>query len=161
MTERWDGTDVDPEEMPRSAAEDTLRSVTRIAAPEGIEDRIHRRLAVARREPESRGIWSLWSPVRKLQFAGAAAVAIALGISIWSVSHPVQQVAPQAVAPAPQVVTPKAAPAEGFRTAGAERRPSTLAPIKVQPAAKKKPSASHAAKPATRPAAQAQVAPNP
>ena len=134
-------------------AERTLRLVAELPPPEDLTDRVHQRLAVEResiaeREGAARrGFWSFWQPARRLQFAGAALLAIAVAGSTWSVYH--SRNGAQAVTPvAPKPVAPQGT--SGFTPAGAERKPSTLKPIKVPPAPKKKPGAGHVAKPSPK-----------
>jgi len=131
-------------------AEGTLRLVAQLPPPEELADRVHSRLAAEiaaeRANPVRRSFWSLWMPAQRIQFAAAAALALAVAGSTWSVYH---SKSGQIVVPVPQ-----AAPNSGFGTAGAVRVPPSLAPIKVpaknssipNPAiAKKKPSASRVA----------------
>lgn len=146
-------------------ADKTLRQLARIAPPSGLETRIHNRLAAAEEFSERRSFWALWSPARRLQFAGAALLALAVAASTWSVYHGHPQPSTQSQTPVtPQVVAPKADSSTGFKTAGAERRPSTVAPIRIKPAPRKKPSASHVPKrpiQSADPAASAKAAPAP
>jgi hypothetical protein len=127
-------------------AEQTLRMVAELPPPSELTDRVHQRLSHARASMPRRRFWSFWLPAQRLQFAGAAALVVVFVGSTWSVyysktSH-VKRGAPIGVA-APQ--GPVAPASGGFGTAGAERHPSTLTPIEVPPARKKKPSASHTA----------------
>jgi hypothetical protein len=127
-------------------AEETLRLVAAMPPPEGLTDRVHAQvghhlLGVARDSTERRGFWSLWMPVRRLQFAGAAVLVIAVAGSTWGVYHSKSGAA---------VVRPGGAtPATGgFGSAGAVRVPPTLAPIQVppwvSPAVHRKPNAGRA-----------------
>jgi len=136
-------------------ADETLRLLAGLPEPDGLTDRVHRRLALAQNAqamPERRGFWSLWMPARRLQFAGAALLALAVAGSMWSVyrSHPStngQAAGGQAgVHAVPAAAGQGSSPAsgDGFHSAGAERVPPTLHPIKVPPAPKKKPAAAHA-----------------
>jgi hypothetical protein len=141
-------------------AEETLRLVAELRPPEELAERVHRRLADERNARAQRGFWSLWMPAQRLQFAAAAALVIAVAGSTWSVyhAHPQTGGGSQA-APTPAPTQPaRALPgvSGGFGSAGAERVPLTLHPIKVPPAPKKKPNPSHVlAKPSpSTPAAQ-------
>jgi hypothetical protein len=149
--------------MPESAgaaqaAEQTLRLVAALPPPNGLKDRVHRRLHDAMDELKTgharRGFWSLWRPMQRLQFAGAAVLCIALAGSAWSVYHN-RSAASNAVPVSTKTSAPTAqpAPASTFHSAGAERVPPSLAPIKVPPASRKKPSPSHAARHTAKPAA--------
>ncbi len=150
--------------LSRSAEpEETLRLLATLPPPAHLEDRVHQRIAAARlAEPSNpRSIWSLWQPARRLQFAAAALLAIAVAISTWNVYHHPPRPNADPVARQPVTVPQPGAPqtpASAFQTSGAERHPSTLKPIKVPPAPRrKKPSA---AKPIARQQA-AEAAPTP
>ncbi|HTJ31227.1 MAG TPA: hypothetical protein VL346_12040 [Acidobacteriaceae bacterium] len=133
-------------------AESTLRLVAQQPAPADLAERVHQRLGRERlmfaEEPEDRGFWRLWLPIRRIQFAGAAAVAGVLAVSMLIVRHP------QGKAPATQTPgvaqTPIPVPAQSgaFGTGAAQGHPRTLTPIPVPQAQakKKKPSAAHTAK---------------
>jgi hypothetical protein len=124
-------------------AEETLRLVATLPPPIGLEDRVHHRLETTQfdlLEQSPRSFWSLWMPVRRLQFAGAAALVLALAASSWSVYHTKNGAV--VIQPAPQTASPTT-PTGNFGSAGAERHPSTLTPIKVPPAPKKKPTTTH------------------
>jgi hypothetical protein len=118
-------------------AEETLRLVARLAPPEDLTARVHRRVRVHLAEESAaasrRGFWSLWSPVRRLQFAGAAVLAIAVGGGSWSV-YQMRNAAHPALVPAPL----SAPTGNGFGTAGKVSVPPTLTPIQVPPPPKKK-----------------------
>jgi hypothetical protein len=140
---------------------ETLRLLAELPPPDGLKDRVHRRLD-ARMDEElapRRGFWSLWMPVRRLQYAGVAVLVVALAGATWSVRHS------RDGAPGAQPLAPAAAqPGHAFGSAGAEARPATLKPIVVPPAGpKKKPGAGKAAKRAAKAApdaaAQTPVAP--
>jgi hypothetical protein len=137
-----------PEFDTRHEATETLRLLATLPPPEGFTDRVHRRVANAAKAPSRRGFWSLWMPMQRLQFAGAALLVLAVGGASWSVYRTNNHAPHASGAPG---VAPQVAPSGGFGSAGAERHPSTLAPIKVPPVPKKKPSASRAAKPASKP----------
>jgi hypothetical protein len=149
---------------PRQAAdpESTLRLLAQLSPPDGLSDRVHRRLANAPEPAPARRFWSLWLPAHRLQFAGAAVLVTALAASSWTILERRHPQLPAAQNPAPR---PAAAPdSSAFSTAGSERRPSTLKAIKVPPTPKtsssqkaapagKKPSAakSRAARPSSTP----------
>jgi hypothetical protein len=131
-------------------AEETLRLIAQLPAPESLIDRIHARvrhqMAVENTTPARRGFWSLWSPGQRLQFAGAAALVLAFAGSMWTINHTHPAGAP--TSSVPQAITPsQATPNSGFVGAKASRQPATLNPIKVPPAPKKKPSPKGLAKP--------------
>jgi len=136
-----------PNPLPQTVheAEETLRLLATLPPPTGLEDRVHQRIdSQIRAEqfaPLPRSIWSLWKPAHRLQFAGAAVLVLALVGSTWRVYHTKNGAV--VIQPAPQTGSP-ATPTSNFGTAGAEGHPSTLTPIKVPPAPKKKPSATHA-----------------
>jgi hypothetical protein len=122
---------------------ETLRLLAELPPPDGLNDRVHRRLDARMGEEltPQRGFWSLWMPVRRLQYAGVAVLVVALAGATWSVRHSRDGV------PGPQPVAPSAVPGHAFGSAGAEAHPATLKPIVVPPAApKKKPGAGKAAK---------------
>jgi len=135
----------------KSQAEKTLRLLAELPPPANLTDRVHRRLAMEEALPERRGFWSLWMPAQRLQYAAAALLVVAVAGSTWSVyrGHPPAGVKPGAHTQAAPVLPP-AASAGGFGSAGAERVPPTLNPVKVPPAPKKKPSASKTAKPSPK-----------
>jgi len=132
-------------------AEETLRLVAQTPPPDGLESRVHFRLNREMRNGEmralpQRGIWGLWLPAHKLQFAGAAVLVLAMAASLWTVRHP-KTAGPQAGSRSSPVAQPvPAPPGAGFGTAGAERHPASLTPIQVPPVPKKKPSAKRAVK---------------
>jgi hypothetical protein len=137
-------------ERTSSEADHTLRLVAALPPPIELTDRVHRRLSDARASLPRRGFWALWMPAQRLQFAGAAVLAVVFAGSAWSVFHakgdaPGQVPAAQNTASPVSPASPISPTAGGFGTAGTERRPSTLTPIKAPPAPKKKPSASHTA----------------
>lgn len=141
-------------------AEETLRQLAALPAPEDLTDRVHSRLHAAQTAPLRRGFWAYWLPAQRLQFAAAAALMLAVAGSTWTVYHR----HPQASA-ATQTTQPAVSPAPksgGFATAAGERVPPTLKPIKVPPAPHRKPGAGHAAvKTAPKPAVAAPAATNP
>jgi len=127
-------------------AEETLRLVAQTPPPDGLESRVHFRLNKEMRSLPQRGIWGLWLPAHKLQFAGAAVLVLAMAASLWTVRHP-KTAGPQAGSGSTTVAQPvPVPPGAGFGTAGAERHPASLTPIQVPPVPKKKPSAKRAVK---------------
>ncbi len=145
-----------------TAAEQTLRLVARLAEPEGLNERVLHKLAVARAEAPGRSFWSLWLPMQRVQYAAAALLVIAVAGSTWGV----YRTAPASNLPVENKPATQSAPSAGFGSAGAERRPATIAPIKVPPRGQKldssstshhqKPSPVKAAiKPAPKPAHKA------
>lgn len=139
-------------------AEETLRMVAGMPAPDGLEERVQQRLdaELKRSERVRHSLWSLWMPARKLQYAAAGVLAAAVAISSWSVYHG-QRMAANAnaaskqAAPAPA----KGTAGSGFTPAGAVGVPHTLAPIHVAPAPKRKPGAA-----ATKPSPKKVVHPS-
>lgn len=153
-----------PENQAGHEGEETLRLVAQLPPPADLTERVHHRLEAQRRlenglSATTRGFWSLWMPVQRLQYAGAALLVLAIAGSAWTVRHAGNGVASGSSngQPAVQPAQPMAQPlvpsaSQGFGTASSEARPSNLNPIKVPPAPKKKPSASkpltkHAPKP--------------
>ena len=123
----------------KTEAEETLRLVAQLPPPGDLAERVHQRLKGAQNLSPRRGFWSLWLPAHRLQYAGAALLVLAIAGSAWTVRHTGGGGAAKGqgpVQPAAQAVP------QGFGTAGSEARPSSLKPIKVPPAPKKKPSAS-------------------
>ena len=151
----WNRNSSEVGEGTRLEAEETLRQLAALPAPEDLTDRVHARLHAAQAVPSRRGFWAYWLPAQRFQFAGAAALMIAVAGSTWAVyhRHPQASTATQTAQP---IVAP-APPSGGFGTAASERVPPTLKPIKVPPAPHRKPGAGHAAvklapKPAATPA---------
>lgn len=145
-------------------AEETLRLVAKLPAPDGLHDRVQRRLDTGQwqRAEARRTVWSLWMPTRKLQYAGMGVLAAALAVSVWSVHRTHELSVRPANTPGatvgggqPAQAKPGAASAGGFSTAGKIAVPHTLTPIKVPPAPKKnpagKPSPKKIAKPVVKP----------
>jgi len=146
-----------------SQAEETLRLLAELPPPADLKDRVHYRLAAERTKPMHRSVWSLWMPAQRLQYAAAAVLVVAVAGSTWGVYHTRPQ-AGQKAGPSTQIAPAVPHDAGGFGTAGAERVPPTLSPIKVPPAPKKKPSASKMAKPSPKvlaPQAAQQTSPTP
>jgi hypothetical protein len=147
--------DRNPESNPyetRIEAEETLRLLAELPSPENLADRVHAsvrtQMALDRVAPARRGFWALWSPGRRLQFAGVGVLAVAVAGSMWTInrSHQagVSQQTPQVAAPLQPVSD------SGFSGAKAARVPNTLNPIKVPAVPKKKPSPKGVVKPASR-----------
>ena len=154
----WNRNSNEAGEGTRLEAEETLRQLAALPAPEELTDRVHARLHAAQASPARRGFWAYWLPAQRFQFAAAAALMLAVGGSTWAVYHR----HPPADA-AKQTVQPAQAPTSGsFTPAAGERVPPTLKPIKVPPAPHRKPGAGHVvAKPAPKPAAAAPATTNP
>jgi hypothetical protein len=154
----WNRNGNEAGEGTRLEAEDTLRQLAALPAPEELTDRVHARLRAEQIAPARRSFWAYWLPAQRLQFAGAAALMLAVAGSTWAVYHR----HPQADA-AKQTVQPVVAPApagSGFTPAAGERVPPTLKPIKVPAAPHRKPGAGHTAvKPAPKPATPAATNP--
>jgi hypothetical protein len=148
-----------------SAADETLRLVANLPAPDGLEDRIHKVLRSAPRQ----GVvlpWPAQSLLRRdwMRASAAAAIAFVVAGGGWGVYSRVQH--GQLAIPA-HVAAPG-----GFSGAGAIRTPQTLdgpvvnQPAKaqpVQPKTPKKKTAAHASTPqtATKKTAAAQPAAQP
>lgn len=96
--------------------------VAQLPAPDGVAERVHRRLREASYAQPARGFWRLWLPAHRVQFAGAALLVTAIAISTLMVRHP-KTTAPVLLAPVQQ--------GTGLGTAGAERHPASLTPILV------------------------------
>lgn len=146
MTEKFEGSlhDLSLE------AEETLRLVAQLPPPPDLTDRVHARIQLRLAElPERGSFWSLWIPARRLQFAGGAVLAVAVGVSAWTLSH-----AHRGNLGATPVVNGTGSGA--FGNADAKRVPPSLKPILVpdraSAAPKKKPTPSRL-KPAPKPAA--------
>lgn len=144
-------------------AEETLRLIARQSAPEGLTERVHRRLQqdlaqqhpARSNEPRRAAFWRLWLPAHRLQFAGAGVLAGVIAVSMLSVRH-TDRKAPQAAVPVP-------VQGGAFGTSAAQGRPATLTPIPVPAASakKKKPSAGHGLKHAAKPAVAGEASATP
>jgi hypothetical protein len=155
MNQNFKQSDSQPTE-----AEHTLRLLANLPPPEGLTDRVHRRLKAA----PAPGRFSFLTGRRwtagglgyssmRLQFAGAALAIVVLAGGTWGVFHLGSHGQAGASAqPASNSANPGGA-AGGFSNAKAVRVPPTLKPLHVPPAPKKKPNAGHAAKSALKPAA--------
>lgn len=131
-------------------AEETLRLIARLPAPEGLEDRVH---AAVRKAPRSARIlpWPLsaqWVHSTIARSAAAAAIVCVVSGGGWAVYSRVQPVA------VPRVIAmPHVGPAGGFSSANAMRTPTTLngptlthpvpAPKRVRAAGKKRTGRTH------------------
>jgi hypothetical protein len=140
-------------------AEETLRLVAQLPPPADLTDRLHARIHARIQQelaelPARRSFWPLWlrwMPARRLKFAGAAVLALAVGVSAWTVSHAHR--GNQGTAPVVNGSANGTGPG-AFGSADAKRVPPSLKPILVpeKPGAKRKPTASKV-KPVPRPAA--------
>lgn len=132
-------------------AEATLRLLAKQPAPEGLTARMHQRLRRERlmlaQAPERKGFWRLWLPAHRVQFAGAAVVAVGIAVSMLSVRHQ-DHSTPHTPLPVQSGAFGAAQGASSaFGTSAAQGHPKTLTPIPVPAQGKKKkPSAAHAAK---------------
>jgi hypothetical protein len=133
MTQHYE-SDPHPHQTGQANPEETLRLLANAPVPEQLAERVHRRLADERARQSSAagsfGIWSLLSPARRLQYAGAAALVVAVAGSTWAVYHvpanPVASHTPVTVQPVGQAPS-----GSGFQTSGAERHPGSPTPILV------------------------------
>lgn len=115
------------------AADETLWLIARLAAPEGLEDRVHAGLLSRPRGgrllawPAAPRLDSSW-----MRSAAAAAIVFVVAGGGWGIYSRVQQPAPaRAVAQPPRVSAPG-----GFSSAGAMRTPQTLnGPVLAHPVA--------------------------
>lgn len=137
-----------------SAAEETLRLIASLPAPEGLEKRIKAGLSTAPRKARILA-WpaeSAW--VRAAAAAAIVSVVIGGGWGVISLVQPSQATRVLAVPP----VAPHGAAPSGFSNAGAMRKPQTLnRPLVAQPATadSSEPTATPAVKATTQPALQA------
>jgi len=150
----WDQDFDKTNEGTRHDAEETLRLLAALPSPEALTSRVHARLQATEAVPARRSFWSYWLPAQRFQFAGAAALALAVVGATWGVNH---QHSPQGAANQTARPAAPAAITGGFGTAGTARVPPTLNPIKVPPSPHRKPGAGHTAakqtpKPAVAPA---------
>ncbi len=118
-----------------SEPEETLRRLAGMPAPEGLEDRVHRRLRSVGPGQETggrlAGLWSLWMPVRRMQFAGAAMLAIAVAGSAWTVYRDGGTRSAWTGPAGTPATVPVEVPAKGFGAAAGRTVPETLTPIPV------------------------------
>jgi hypothetical protein len=140
MTEKFEG----PVHDLSLEAEETLRLVAQLSPPPDLTERVHARVQHRLAElPERGSLWSLWMPARRLQFAGVAVLAAAVGVSAWTVSHAHR--GNQSAAPAMNGAG-NGTGSGTFGNADAKRVPPSLKPILVpdraSAAPKKKPTPS-------------------
>jgi hypothetical protein len=140
---------------------ETLRLLAELPPPAGLEDRMRQHLSRELATPKVRGFWSLWKPVQRLQYAAVAVLMAVIGVTGWTVMRE-RTASSSGMTPSgsnpPGLNQPTstglpvvpATSASGFGNASAERHPTTVKPIKVPPAPKKKPGASHLAKPSSK-----------
>ena len=131
-------------------AEETLRLLAQVREPDGLQDRIHARLAAARvEESDTRpGLFARLGisggmGLRLAVAAGCLAVVALVvefafphrynGLPAQTASH-----GPVLPAQAPAPTSPTQDASGGFRTSGAQRVPPTLTPLHVAPVPKKR-----------------------
>ncbi|MGA3136205.1 MAG: hypothetical protein ABSC88_09455 [Terracidiphilus sp.] len=121
------------------SAEETLRLIAHLPAPEGLEDRVHAGLRLSRLSaPRSSRILT-WPTVLRpgsdwMRGSAAAAIVLAVVGGGWGVYSRVQQSHPAKVIAMP----PRVAAPGGFSGAGAMRTPNTLnGPVVANPATAK------------------------
>jgi hypothetical protein len=138
-------------------AEETLRLIARLPAPQGLAERVKTGLRAdppAPRMASGRARVLAWPTMRRREntwMRGAAAAAIALLVAGggWGIYVSVAPLQPHGAAVLPQGAAPS-----GFSSAGAVRRPQTLnRPVVKHSAAPAPSAAGTAAKPAARPKA--------
>jgi hypothetical protein len=137
-----------------SAAEETLRLIASLPAPEGLERRIEASLQAAPRKARILS-WPVALTLEKAWVRAAAAAAIVFVVAGggWGVVALVQPSQPARVTVAPPVAPHGAAPG-GFSNAGAMRTPQTLDhPVVAQPVAAE-PTATPAIQPTVKPIAK-------
>ena len=124
-----------------SVADETLRLIARISAPEGLEERVQAGLRAATSTTSGRARILRWPATLRLDniwlqnlarvTAAAAIVAVVVGGG-WSISSHVQPAQPSSAIAAPPHVSSQG----GFSSAGAMRTPQTLnGPVVAHPAA--------------------------
>jgi hypothetical protein len=118
-----------------SEAEQTLRLIARLPAPQGLEDRVQAGLAAGRIFPRHTARVLQWPPALRpasgwMRTAAAAAIVFVVAGGGWGVYSRVQP--PQA---AKVIVMPRVVSPSGFSNAGAMRTPNTLnGPMIANPA---------------------------
>ena len=138
------------------SAEATLRLISSLPAPEGLEDRVRFRLAAAPR----RGRILAWPAALRLnrgwvRSAAAAAIVLVVAGGGWGVYSRVQRPQPARVI----VLTPRAPAQGGFASSGAMRTPQTLnGPVLAHPAAAQPAQGKAPAKAAQKPVHRARPA---
>lgn len=140
-------------------AEETLRLIAALPAPEGVAERVKHRLHAA---PRKSGVISWptsatgvhWTQLAAMRAAAAAAIVVAVAGGAWGVYTHIQIAPEPAAVAAPQRVDGGGG---GLSTAGAVRKPKTLeGPVIAAPAnAKQKSDEGHKAMPAKTRAATA------
>jgi hypothetical protein len=131
-----------------ASAEETLRLIARLAAPEGLEERIETGLRAAAGAASSRALILRWPVALRRESAwmrGAAAAAIVFVVvgGGWGICSRIAPLQPPSF-----IALPHIAPPGGFSSAGAMRTPQTLhGPLVAHPAT----GASQAGKPAAKP----------
>jgi hypothetical protein len=137
-----------------SAAEETLRLIASLPAPEGLEKRIEAGLRVAPRKARILPWPALRLDNAWVRAAAAAAIVFVVIGGGWGVVSLVQPSQPVRVIAVPPAAPHGTAPG-GFSNAGAMRTPQTLDhPVVAQPAAVPEPTATPAVKSTAKPAAQ-------
>jgi hypothetical protein len=141
------------------SAEETLRLIARLPAPEGLEDRVQAGLRLSRLSaPRSARILA-WPTVLRpgsewMRGAAAAAIVLAVVGGGWGVYSRVQQSHPAKVIAMP----PRVAAPGGFSGAGAMRTPNTLnGPVVTNPATAKPAQAKAPARTAQKPIRRGQA----
>src|ERR1035437_5968060 len=124
-----------------SSAEETLRLLAHLPAPEGLEDRVQAGLRVAAKaapRPTRILAWPMalrpvngWMQSSLLRSAAAAAIAFVVVGGGWILSSRVQTAQPATAITTP----PRTAASGGFSSAGAMRTPQTLNGPIVEPPA--------------------------
>ena len=112
-------------------AEETLRLIARLPAPEGLEDRVHAGLRSAPRSARVLAWPAAFSPAGGwLRAAAAAAIVFVVAGGGWGIYSHVQP-----GEPAHGIAGPRIAAPGGFTEGGAVRRPQTLVgPVVTHPA---------------------------
>ncbi|MGD0155118.1 MAG: hypothetical protein ABSB50_03410 [Terracidiphilus sp.] len=115
-----------------SPAEETLRLVASVPAPEGLEDRVHAALRIAPRTARVFAWPKVFRPENNwIRATAAAAIVFVIAGGGWGVYTRVERNQPAKVI----VMPPRAPEAGGFSGAGAIRVPQTLpGPTAPQPA---------------------------
>jgi hypothetical protein len=128
-----------------SPAEETLRLIAKLPAPDGLEERVHARVNAAARIAQRRGRVLAWPRALRAEsgwMRGAAAAAIVFVVAGggWGVYTRVESTQIEQNQPARVIVMPTRMPnAGGFSGAGAMRTPVTLPgpaapqPVKISP----------------------------
>jgi hypothetical protein len=120
-----------------SAAEATLRLIARLPAPEGLEDRVHARLAADLRK----GRILAWPTTLKadsgwMRTAAAAAIVFVVAGGGWGIYSRI----PQPPSAKTILLQPRGPVQGGFSSSGAMRTPQTLnGPLLINPATPKLP----------------------